>query len=306
MLDRMSDRRPFTGCGTALVTPFTVNGRLDVAAVRRLARRQIEGGVHFLVPVGTTGEAPTLDAEERRLVISAVVEQAAGTVPVLAGAGGYDTAEVIRAVHAAHEAGAHGILSVSPYYSKPSQDGIYQHYAAIAGNTSLPVVLYNVPGRTGSNIEPATTERLARLPQIVGIKEASGNVFQIGDVRRRTPDDFLVLSGDDALALPVMALGGQGVISVASNEVPGDMARLVEACERGDFAAARGIHHRLLPLLQANFLEGNPIPVKAVMALAGLIEPVYRLPLVSPSSATLVALRAVAHDLGLLAEATST
>lgn len=305
MLDHMSDRRAFTGCGTALVTPFTVTGRLDVDAVRRLARRQIDAGMHFLVPVGTTGEAPTLSAEERGVVIAAVVAEAAGAVPVLAGAGGYDTAEVIHAVHAAHAAGVDGILSVSPYYSKPSQEGIYQHYAAIAADTNLPIVLYNVPGRTGSNIEPATTARLAELPRIVGIKEASGNVFQIADVRRRTPEDFLVLSGDDALTLPVMALGGQGVISVAGNEVPADMARMVEACERGDFAAARLVHHRLLPLLQANFLEGNPIPVKAVMALAGLIEPVYRLPLVSPSSTTLGMLRAVADDLGLLAETTS-
>ena len=305
MLDAMTSRRPFTGCGTALVTPFTTGGRVDEAAVRRLARRQVEAGMHFLVPIGTTGEAPTLNDEERRLVVSLVVDEVAGVVPVLAGAGGYNTAEVIDAAHAMASAGASGILSVSPYYNKPTQDGLYQHYASIAANTSLPIVRYNVPGRTGSNNEPATTEKLAQLPQIVGIKEASGNLFQIADVRRRVPADFLVLSGDDALTVPVMALGGEGVISVAGNEVPGDMARLVEACERGDFAAARTIHERLLPLMQANFVESNPVPVKAVMALAGLIEPVYRLPMVNPSSQTLQTLRRIALDLGLLAETTS-
>jgi 4-hydroxy-tetrahydrodipicolinate synthase len=301
----MTPRRPFTGCGTALVTPFTANGRVDEAGVRRLARRQVEAGIHFLVPVGTTGEAPTLSAAEKRAVIEAVVDEVKGVVPVLAGAGGYNTAEVIEAAHAAADAGANGILSVSPYYNKPTQEGIYQHYAAITSNTNLPIVLYNVPGRTGSNIEPATTERLAQLPQIVGIKEASGNVFQMADVRRRVPKEFLVLSGDDTLTVPLMAIGGEGVISVASNEVPTDMARMVEACERGDFAAARLIHERLLPLLQANFLESNPGPVKAVMALAGLLDPVYRLPMVEPTSATLQTLRRIALDLGLLAETAS-
>jgi 4-hydroxy-tetrahydrodipicolinate synthase len=301
----MTPRRPFTGCGTALVTPFTPNGRVDEEAVRRLARRQVEAGMHFLVPIGTTGEAPTLSAAEKRRVVELVVDEVKGAVPVLAGAGGYSTAEVIEAAHTAAEAGANGILSVSPYYNKPTQEGILAHYSSIAANTNLPIVLYNVPGRTGSNIEPATTEKLAQLPQIVGIKEASGNVFQIADVRRRVPKEFLVLSGDDTLTVPVMALGGEGVISVSGNEVPADMARLVEACERGDFAAARGIHERLLPLLQANFIESNPGPVKAVMALAGLLEPTYRLPLVAPTSQTLQTLRRIALELGLLAETTS-
>ncbi len=278
---------------------------MDEAAVRRLARRQVVAGMHFVVPIGTTGEAPTLSADERRLVVQLVVDEVNGAVPVLAGAGGYDTREVIEAAHAAAAAGATGILSVSPYYSKPTQEGLFQHYASIASSTSLPIVLYNVPGRTGSNIEPATTARLAQVPGIVGIKEASGNVFQIADVRRRTPKDFLVLSGDDALTVPVMALGGDGVISVAGNEVPADMARLVEACERGDFAAARDQHERLLPLLQANFIESNPIPVKAVMALAGLLEPVYRLPMVPPSQQAHETLRRIAADLGLLVEAAS-
>jgi 4-hydroxy-tetrahydrodipicolinate synthase len=302
MLDPMASRIPFTGCGTALVTPFTPDGSLDDAAVRRLARRQIDAGVHFLVPVGTTGEAPTLSADEKRRVITAVVEEAGGRVPVLAGAGGYDTAEVVHAVAAARDAGADGILSVTPYYSKPTQEGLFQHYRTIAASTDLPIVLYNVPGRTGSNIEPATAERLAAIPNIVGVKEASGNVFQIADIRRRVPPTFLVLSGDDALTIPVMALGGQGVISVAGNEVPGDMANLVEACERGDYTDARVHHERLLPLLQANFIEANPIPVKAVMAMAGLLEPVYRLPMVPPEEATVARLRDVATALGLLSQ----
>jgi 4-hydroxy-tetrahydrodipicolinate synthase len=302
MLDPMASRIAFTGCGTALVTPFTSDGSLDEPAVRRLARRQIDAGVHFLVPVGTTGEAPTLSADEKRRVITAVVEEAGGRVPVLAGAGGYDTAEVVHAVAAARDAGADGILSVTPYYSKPTQEGLFQHYRTIAASTDLPIVLYNVPGRTGSNIEPATAERLAAIPNIVGVKEASGNVFQIADIRRRVPPTFLVLSGDDALTIPVMALGGQGVISVAGNEVPRDMAHLVEACERGDYTDARVRHERLLPLLQANFIEANPIPVKAVMAMAGLLEPVYRLPMVPPEEATVARLRDVATALGLLSQ----
>jgi 4-hydroxy-tetrahydrodipicolinate synthase len=296
----MATRTPFTGCGTALVTPFTADGALDEPAIRRLARRQVDHGMHYVVPVGTTGEAPTLSPAERQRVIALVAEEVGDRVPVLAGAGGYDTAEVVHAVAAAASAGATGILSVAPYYSKPTQEGLYQHYAAIAGSTSLPIVLYNVPGRTGANIEPATVERLAAIPNIIGVKEASGNVFQIAEVRRRLPQSFLVLSGDDALALPVMALGGQGVISVAGNEVPREMSQLVELCEQGDYVAARALHERLLPLLQANFIESNPMPVKAVMAMAGLLTLTYRLPMVPPTDATLARLREVAGALGLL------
>ena len=303
MLDAMASRTPFTGCGTALVTPFTADGALDEPAIRRLARRQLDNGMHFVVPVGTTGEAPTLSAAEKQRVITLVVEEVGGQVPVLAGAGGYDTAEVIRAVAAAAEAGATGVLSVAPYYSKPTQEGLYQHYAAIAASTSLPIVLYNVPGRTGTNIEPPTVERLAAFDTIVGVKEASGNVFQIAEVRRRLPPSFLVLAGDDVLTLPVMALGGQGVISVAGNEVPREMSRLVELCEAGDFAEARALHERLLPLLQANFIESNPIPVKAVMAMAGLLTLSYRLPMVPPTEATRTRLREVAGPLGIVEQA---
>lgn len=300
MLEGMaSSRTPFTGCGTALVTPFAEDASLDEPAIRRLARRQVEQGMHFVVPVGTTGEAPTLSAAEHQRVVALVVEAVEGKVPVLAGAGGYDTHQVVRAAAAVREAGADGILSVAPYYSKPTQEGLYRHYAAIAESTPLPIVLYNVPGRTGCNIEPATVERLAAIPNIVGVKEASGNVFQIADVRRRVPPPFLVLSGDDALTVPVMALGGDGVISVAGNEVPHDMAQLVEHCERGDFKTARVLHERLLPLLQANFLEANPMPVKAVMSLMGLLSPVYRLPMVPPTDATVARLDDVCRALGL-------
>ena len=279
-------RTPFTGVGTALVTPFTSSGAIDEAAVVRLARRQVDAGVHFLVPCGTTGEAPTLSPEERRRVVELVVEEAGGRVPVLAGAGGYDTREVVESARAMREAGASGLLSVTPYYNKPTPDGLVRHYEAIAGATPLPSVGYNVPGRTGCNVDPATLGRLASIPHVVGVKEASGNMAQICEVLKAVGPEFLVLSGDDALALPAMAVGARGVISVASNEVPGDMARLVEAAERNDFAAAREIHQHLVPLMLANFAESNPIPVKAAMAQMGLLEETYRLPMVPPRPET--------------------
>ncbi len=293
-------RTPFTGCGTALVTPFTSDGALDEPAITRLARRQVEAGMHFLVPCGTTGESPTLDARERRRVVELVVEAAAGRVPVMAGAGGYDTREVIHAVAEMAKAGATGILSVSPYYNKPTQEGLYQHYRAIAESTSLPVMVYNVAGRTGSNVETATLLRLAEIPNIIGVKEASGNIAQICDVRRNLPADFRVLSGDDAITLPVMSVGGQGVISVAGNEIPGELARMVEAIERNDWAAARALHHRYLPLMMINFVESNPIPVKAAMARMGLLAEVFRLPMVSPSEASCRRIERVLADLELL------
>lgn len=279
-------RQAWTGCGTALVTPFTTDGKVDVDAVRRLARRQIEAGIHFLVPCGTTGESPTLSSAERRLVVELVVAEAAGRVPVLAGAGGYNTHEVIEAARDMERAGAQGLLSVTPYYNKPSQEGLFQHYSAIAESTSLPIIVYNVPGRTGCNIEPATTARLATVANIVGIKEASGNVLQICEVCRGVPEDFIVLCGDDPLTLPAMSVGARGVISVASNEVPAEMAQMVEAAETGVFTRARQIHSRLMPLMTVNFVEANPIPVKAAMAMMGLLNEAYRLPLVSPRPAS--------------------
>jgi 4-hydroxy-tetrahydrodipicolinate synthase len=295
-------RTHWTGCGTALVTPFTRDGAVDEAAVRRLARRQIEAGIHFLVPCGTTGESPTLTDDERVRVVELVVEEAAGRVPVLAGAGGYDTREVMHSARRMRRVGANGILSVTPYYNKPTQEGLFQHYTAIAGEAGLPVIVYNVPGRTGCNVEVSTIVRLSGVENIVGVKEASGNVTQMCEICRAVPDSFLVLSGDDALTLPVMAVGGRGIISVASNEVPAQMSRMVELAEQNDFAAARRLHAELLPLMQVNFIESSPIPVKSAMAAMGLIEEVYRLPLVPPRDASRARIREVLNTLGLLAQ----
>lgn len=292
-------RRAFTGCGTALVTPFTTDGSLDEAAVSRLARRQIDLGIHFLVPCGTTGEVPTLSDAEQVRVVELVVAEAQGRVPVLAGAGGYNTQEVIHAALRMKGAGADGILSVTPYYNKPTPEGLYQHYRAIAEAVELPVIVYNVPGRTGCNVDPATAVRLSTIPFVAGVKEASGNVTQMCEVVAGVPDDFLVLSGDDALTLPLMAVGGRGIISVAGNEIPAEMSRLVELAEQGDFAGARALHQRLLPLLLVNFIESNPIPVKSAMASMGLLQEVYRLPMVPPRPASKQRLDAVLQSLGL-------
>ena len=293
-------RTPFTGAGTALVTPFTRSGDLDEAAVRRLGRRQIDAGIHFLVPCGTTGENPTLTAAERRRIVEILVEEAGGKVPVLAGAGGYNTKEVIELARELARAGAGGLLSVTPYYNKPTQEGLYQHYRAIAESTVLPIVVYNVPGRTGVNVEVATLLRLAAIPNIIGVKEASGNMQQMCEICRAVPSDFLVLSGDDAMALPLMAVGGRGVISVISNELPSEVARMIEAAERNDFAAARAIHHRIMPLMLANFIEANPVPVKAAMAAMGLVEETYRLPLVGPKPESKERIVKALKDLGLV------
>ena len=279
-------RTAFTGCGTALVTPFTSSGAVDEAAVRRLAKRQVEAGIHFLVPCGTTGEAPTLSAAERRRVVELVVDEVAGRVPVLAGAGGYDTREVIEAAKEMQSAGASGLLSVTPYYNKPTPDGLVRHYQAIAEATPLPIVVYNVPGRTGCNVDPGTLARLTTIPHLVAVKEASGNMTQICEVMRAVPPEFIVLSGDDALTLPAMAVGARGIVSVVSNELPAEMTQLVEAAEANDFTYAREIHARLLPLMLANFAESNPIPVKCVMAQMGLLEESYRLPMVPPRAET--------------------
>jgi len=296
-------RQPFTGVGTAIVTPFTKAGALDEPGVRRLARRQIDEGVHFLVPCGTTGESPTLSEEERTRVVEICVEEARGKVPVLAGAGGYDTKEVIHAARVMERAGATGLLSVTPYYNKPTPEGLVQHYKAIAETTSLPIVVYNVPGRTGCNVDVATLVKLSAIPNIVGVKEASGNIQQMCEICRAVPPEFLVLSGDDAITLPLMAVGGRGVISVASNEVPREMAQMVEAAERGDFAAARKTHTALLPLMLINFVESNPGPVKVAMAAMGLLEEVYRLPMVPPRQDSRAKILNVLSELGLLKSA---
>ena len=287
------------GCGTALVTPFTKTGELDEPAVARLARRQIDAGVDFLVPCGTTGESPTLTHQERLRVVELVLAEADSAAPVLAGAGGYDTASTVALARDMARVGADGLLSVTPYYNKPSPEGLYRHFRSIADATELPVVLYNVPSRTGCNIDVATLTRLAAVPNIVGVKEASGDIGQMAEFCRTTPDAFSVLSGDDAFTLPLMALGGRGVISVVSNEVPAEMSQMVRATLDNDFAAARAVHTQLLPLMQVNFIESNPIPVKAAMAALGLLEESYRLPLVPPQPAARAAITAVLTELGL-------
>jgi 4-hydroxy-tetrahydrodipicolinate synthase len=281
----MTMRTPFTGVGTALITPFTRDGSLDEAAVKRLARRQIEAGVHFLSPCGTTGEAPTLTHRDKLRVVELVLGEAKGKVPVLAGAGGYDTREVIELARDMERVGADGLLSVTPYYNKPTQEGLYQHFKAISEATPLPIVLYNVPGRTGVNMSADTTIRLSELRNIVAIKEQP-DLPQMSQIISGAREDFIVLSGDDPVTVAVMAIGGKGVVSVASNEAPAEMAQIVELCEKGDFAAARKLHHWLLPLIQINFVETNPIPCKAAMAAMGLIEENFRLPMVPPSAAT--------------------
>jgi 4-hydroxy-tetrahydrodipicolinate synthase len=293
-------RTNWTGVGTALVTPFTKTGGLDEPAVRRLGRRQIDAGIHFLVPCGTTGENPTLTLAERVRIVEILVDEAGGRIPVLAGAGGYDTKEIVHLADEMRQAGASGLLSVTPYYNRPTQEGLYQHFRAIAESTPLPIILYNVPGRTGVNLEPATLARLATIPNVVGVKEASGNIMQLCEICNAAPADFLVLSGDDAITLPLMAIGGRGVISVASNEVPAEMVQMVEAAERGDFVAGRVVHRRILPLMQVNFIEANPVPVKAAMAAMGLIEEVYRLPMCSPGQESRQKILKVLRGLDLL------
>jgi 4-hydroxy-tetrahydrodipicolinate synthase len=296
-------RIPFTGTGTALITPFKKDGSVDEAAVRRLVRRQIEAGIHFVSPCGTTGEAPTLTQREKLRVIELVVDEGAGRVPVLAGAGGYDTREVTELVREVERVGADGVLSVTPYYNRPTQDGLYLHYKAIAESTALPIVLYNVPGRTGVNLEARTVHRLSGLGNIVGVKEASGNVTQMTEIIAAVRDDFILLSGDDPLAVAVMAIGGRGLVSVASNAVPSEMVQIIELAEKSDFAAARRLHGWLLPFIQVNFVEANPIPIKAAMAAMGLIEEAYRLPLAPPSPATRDKIMKVLQDLKLLGSA---
>ena len=296
-------RTPLTGLGTALVTPFTRDGAVDEAAVRLLVRRQVAAGVHFVSPCGTTGEAPTLSQAEKLRIVEIVLDEVAGRVPVLPGAGGYDTREVIALTRAFEQMGVGGILSVTPYYSKPTQDGLFEHYKAIAGSTSLPIVLYNVPGRTGVNLEVRTVARLAEIPNIVGLKEASGNVIQMCEVYAACGAEFLLLGGDDPLTVAVMAIGGRGIISVASNAMPAEMVQIVELCERGDYAAARKLHTWLLPFIQVNFVEANPIPVKAAMAAMGLLEEVYRLPLVPPSAGARDRIMHVMQDLKMLGAA---
>ena len=290
----------FTGCGTAMVTPFQRDGALDEGALRHLIHRQLAAGIDFLVPCGTTGECPTLTRDEQFQVVEIALELAKGRVPILVGAGGYNTAEVIALARELVKLGVDGILSVTPYYNKPTQEGLYHHYRAIAEAVPVPIILYSVQGRTGVNIEPATAKRLSEIENIVGIKEASGNISQMGAILNAVPEDFLVLSGDDAITLPLIALGGMGVISVASNEIPAEMARLTQLALQGDFRGARELHRRFLPLMEINFVESNPIPVKAALAEMGLLEPAWRLPLVPPKAENQARIRNVLASVGLI------
>lgn len=290
----------FKGCGTALVTPFAADGSVDLAAMRRLVRRQIDAGIHFLVPCGTTGESPTLEHDEHLQVVKATIEEAGGKVPVLAGAGGYNTKEVVALAREIESLGADGILSVTPYYNKPTQEGLYRHYEAIAASISIPVVVYSVQGRTGVNVEPATLRRLAQIPNIVGVKEASGNIAQMANICATMPEGFSVMSGDDSITLALAGLGGHGIISVASNEIPAGMAQLAQACLEGDFARARQLQKRWIPLMEINFVESNPMPVKYAMARMGLLEPVWRQPMIAPSEAAQQKIDAVLRSLELI------
>jgi 4-hydroxy-tetrahydrodipicolinate synthase len=289
-----------TGCGTALVTPFNNDFSIDDVALRELVDWQIEEGIHFLVPCGSTGEAATMTVDEHRHVVEVVVEQARGRVPIVAGAGSNDTAKAIALSKEMRAAGATHLLHTSPMYNKPPQRGIAAHYRAISEALDLPIVVYNVPGRTGSNIEAKTTLEMSRFPGIAAVKEASGQLSQIADILRGRDPQFSVLSGDDELTLPVMALGGDGIISVVSNVTPKLMAQLCDKMRAGDVAGARDIHFKLLPWMRAAFIESNPLPAKAALALAGRIKNVLRLPLVPMSDVHEPAIRAALRTAGAL------
>src|SRR5215813_9128086 len=291
------------GCGTALVTPFKQDGTIDDGALSNLVSWQVESGIDFLVPCGTTGETPTLTHDEWLHVIDTTIEVAAGRVPIVAGATSNSTHDAVEKAKAvAARPGVNAILTASPYYNKPTQEGQYRHFKAIAEAVDKPLILYNVPGRTSANIEPGTLARLAEVPNIGGIKEASGNISQIAEVLNAVPENFLVFSGDDAITLPVISLGGVGIISVASNEIPSEMAAMTRAALNNDWTTARGIHRKYLPLMQANFIESNPLPVKAALAMMGKIEEIYRLPLLPMRRDTRSKLQKIATEVGLISK----
>jgi 4-hydroxy-tetrahydrodipicolinate synthase len=291
-------KKAFQGTGTAMVTPFTRDGAIDEPALRRFVDFQIDGGVDMLLPGGTTGEGATLEEDETDRLLSIVLDQAKGRVPVIFGAGSNSTKKAVQATERAKRLGAAGVLSVGPYYNKPTQAGYMEHFKAVA-QVGLPVVVYNVPGRTGSNILATTTLKLAEVPNIVAVKEASGDLGQMMEIIRSRPAEFRVLSGDDAITLPLIACGGDGVVSVVSNEMPGMMSAMTNAALAGDLAAARGLHYKMLPLMNANFVESNPIPAKAVLAMMGLMGENYRLPLVPITPANRANLQKIAESLGL-------
>jgi 4-hydroxy-tetrahydrodipicolinate synthase len=289
------------GCGTALITPFKQDGSVDEAALRDLVRWQVESGIGFLVPCGTTGETPTLTHDEWLRVVDLTIETANGRVPVMAGATSNDTrVAVANAKEISSRPGIDYVLTATPYYNKPTQEGIYQHFSAIAEASTKPLILYNIAGRTGTNIETSTLLRLTEHPNIIGVKEASGNIAQIAEVCASVPEDFLVFSGDDAITLAVIGLGGVGIVSVASNEIPSEMSRMTNAALANKWDEARLLLRKYLPLMQANFIESSPGPVKAVLAIMGKIEEAYRLPLVPVKKETRVKLEKIANEVGLL------
>ena len=296
----MHDIANLKGCGTALVTPFKDDASIDEGALRRFVDFQIAEGIDFLVPCGTTGESATLSDDEQRRVVEIVLQQVRGRVPVIAGAGGNNTAHVIKLAREYERLGVQGLLSVSPYYNKPMQEGLYQHFKAIANATSLQIIVYNVPPRTNVNILPDTIARLAEIPNIIGVKEASGDISQIAEIITRVPPEFKVLSGDDSMTLPLIALGGVGLISVAANEAPGKMTALTRSCLENNWDEARRLNGELWALMKANFIETSPGPVKAALAMMGKIEEMYRLPMVPVTPGTKEKLRAVLVDLKLI------
>ena len=289
------------GCGTALVTPLKQDESVDESALRELVHWQLESGIDFLVPCGTTGETPTLSHDEWLRVIDLTIETVGGRVPIMAGATSNNTREAVaRTKEMSARPGVNYILTATPYYNKPTQEGVYQHFKAIAEASTKPLVLYNIAGRTGTNIETPTLLRLAEIPHIAGVKEASGNISQIAEVCASVPDDFLVFSGDDAVTLAVIALGGVGIISVASNEIPAEMTRMTGAALSNEWDTARQLFRKYLPLMQANFIESNPGPAKAVLAMMGRVEEVYRLPIVPMKKQNRAKLEEVATQVGLL------
>jgi 4-hydroxy-tetrahydrodipicolinate synthase len=296
----MSDLSNLKGCGTALVTPFNDDLSIDEAALRRFVEFQISEGIDFVVPCGTTGESPTLSDAEHRRVVEIVVEVANHRVPVIAGAGGNNTAHVIKLARECERLGVDGLLSVTPYYNKPTQEGLYQHFKAIAEATTLPIILYNVPPRTNVNLLPDTVVRLSEISNIIGVKEASGDITQIAEIINRVPQSFRVLSGDDSMSLPLIAVGGVGLISVASNESPGLLTRLIAACLENRWEEARKLNRELLPLMKLNFIETSPAPVKAALAMMGKIKDVSRLPIVPVKLETRDKLRSALVELKLI------
>jgi 4-hydroxy-tetrahydrodipicolinate synthase len=296
----MGKKNLWKGCGTALVTPFDASGRVDEKRLDALVDFQIKGGVDFLVPCGTTGESPTLGPEEHRAVVERVVARVRGRIPVIAGVGGNNTAKVVETAKAIADLGVDGILSVTPYYNKPTQEGLFQHFKALAEAVDKPIIVYNVPGRTAVNLLPGTVVRLSEVRGIAGIKEASGDIGQVAELASQVPPDFLIFSGDDAITLPIIALGGKGIISVASNEIPREMTEMTHAALSGKWEKARVLQKKLLPLMKLNFIETSPAPVKAALAMMGMIDEVIRLPLVPIQEESRTKLRAELKKLGLI------